>query len=136
MRQLQEDLKKWEGRDLFIYYLDDVPHIGYGHNLKNGIPEKVAQLLLDLDATQAINDVMSIPEIAEQVKAMGDVRFNALVHSMFNMGKPRFQTFHKMIKAIGKGDWSTAADELLDSRFRRKLPRRAEWLAKKLRTGG
>ena len=67
--------------------------------------------------------------------SLSDNRYNALVDMMFNLGKPRFLTFKKMIKAVECGDFDTAANEMLDSKWARQTKSRAIELSNLIREG-
>jgi lysozyme len=59
----------------------------------------------------------------------------ALISIMF-AGIRTFMEFKRMIAAINRMDWNTAADELLDSKYAKvDVPNRAKRLAKMLREG-
>ncbi len=40
-----------------------------------------------------------------------------LIEMVFQMGRPRVSKFKKMFKALNQGDFNTAADEMMDSRW-------------------
>ena len=46
----------------------------------------------------------------------------------FNMGAPRLSKFKKFIAAVNDGNWSTAAVEMMDSRWATQVGKRAERL--------
>ena len=47
---------------------------------------------------------------------------------MFNMGRPRLSRFHKMKRAVDSSDWTEAANQMLDSKWARQVPNRANVL--------
>lgn len=107
--------------------------IGYGHNLEaRGIPKEVADLLLKQDL-----------EIAEkQVKnafiwwpKLDDARMGVLVEMCFNLGISGLVGFKKMLSAVEAGDYQTAAQEMLSSKWARQVKGRAVELAKIMQTG-
>ena len=57
----------------------------------------------------------------------------ALTLMAFQLGPERVCGFRKMLAAIGSGDWSTAADEALASKWDAQTAPRAERVAKLLR---
>ena len=59
-----------------------------------------------------------LPEEAQQV----------IVNMCFNMGAPRLSKFKKFIAAVNDGNWSTAAVEMMDSRWATQVGVRAERL--------
>lgn len=65
-----------------------------------------------------------------------EVRREVLLNMTFNMGIGKLMDFKKMIEAMQRGDWKTAAAELLDSDYGRGVTRtRALRLATQLETG-
>ncbi len=98
--------------------------IGIGRNLDDvGITEDEAMYLLENDIKRAIQDLQSIfvnfNDYEPHVQAV-------LVDMIFNLGKPRFLTFKKFIRAIKDGDLQTAAKEMMDSKWARQVKNRAE----------
>ena len=57
-----------------------------------------------------------------------------LVDMAYNLGVPRLMGFEKMLAAIERMDWKAAAAEVLDSRYARQVPNRAERNALLLRS--
>jgi lysozyme len=53
---------------------------------------------------------------------------------MFNLGLPRFSRFKKMIRAIELGDWQSAADEMIDSKWYQQVTARARRLEAAMRS--
>ena len=99
--------------------------IGYGRNLEDvGITIEEAEFMLKTDITKALEDLDSIFGF-KPFCALSNKRQMALIDMMFNLGRPRFKTFKKMIKAIKTGNFQQAAYELLDSRYATQVPRRA-----------
>jgi len=68
-------------------------------------------------------------------KGNDQVRFDTLTNMCFNLGAPRLSGFKKMWEAIEAGDYSTAAEEMLDSKWARQVGPRADRLAQKMETG-
>ncbi|MEN6631676.1 MAG: hypothetical protein ABFD84_04565, partial [Candidatus Polarisedimenticolia bacterium] len=57
-----------------------------------------------------------------------------LADMTFQMGWPRVRDFRKALAAVERGDFETAADEMLDSTWaKEQTPRRAEALAELMR---
>lgn len=129
----REQLQRDEGLKLKPY-LDTVGKltIGYGRNLDDvGISLAEAELMLDHDMSRAAAAVLArIP----WAHTLDEVRFAVLVNMAF-AGIGTLLTFKKMLAAMERRDWSTAAKELLDSKYRRQVGMRAERLAKQLETG-
>ena len=56
-----------------------------------------------------------------------------LCNMMFNMGRPRLSKFIKMREHVNNGAWSDAANEMLDSRWAKQVPNRANRLIERMR---
>ena len=57
-----------------------------------------------------------------------------LVDMSFNLGKPKLMKFKKMIEALQRYDFETAADEMIDSAWYHQVGRRSKYLVNKMRT--
>jgi len=137
VEQLRLDLERDEGC-VYEIYLD---HLGYatygiGHLVTEADPEhgqavgtkisedRVRQVFnSDIesvvgDCDRAFDDFASLPEGAQLV----------IANMMFNLGLPRFNKFTKMIRAINLGDWQSAADQMIDSRWYQQVTARARRL--------
>lgn len=68
-------------------------------------------------------------------KHLNAARQNVLVEIVYNLGMLGFLKFRNALAAIGSGDYGIAAEELLDSRWRRQVGQRAVTLAEQFRTG-
>jgi len=98
--------------------------IGVGRNLDdNGIDADEAMYLLRNDIQNTQNDLKSIfsdfDELPENVKL-------ALTDMMFNLGKPRFLKFKKMIQAIRNKEFKEAARQAKDSKWCKQVKSRCE----------
>lgn len=107
--------------------------IGIGWNLEdNGLPQHPVDWLLD----SAINETSF--ELQRRYPWMNDMqgnRYAAVLMMAFNMGVPRFATFHKMLAALKDKDYCRASEEALDSEWRKQVKGRALRLARQMRTG-
>ena len=63
------------------------------------------------------------------------VRRDAITNLCFNIGLQRLMGFRFMLQAMARGDYETAATELLESRYATQVKGRAQRLADQLRTG-
>lgn len=106
--------------------------IGYGRNLEdNGISQYEADTML-------YNDMQKC--YAECVKfsfwnKLGEIRQAALLDMCYNLGITRLRNFKKMLSALEKEDYKTAAKEALDSTWAKQVKGRATELAKIIETG-
>ena len=135
--KLREQLKIDEGVKYEVY--DD--HLGYktfgiGHLVVAGdeeygapvgtpVSEERVNAVFDSDGQKYIDEskkvfpnLEDLPEEAQQV----------IVNMCFNMGAPRLGKFKKFIAAVNDGNWSTAAVEMMDSRWAKQVGKRAERL--------
>ena len=103
--------------------------IGYGRNLDGmGISRVEANMLLTNDLARCLDELVEIfgldfykmPENVQQV----------LVDMIFNLGKPSFLQFKKMIAAVKAEVYGLASREIRDSRYARvDVPDRAHYNA-------
>ena len=107
--------------------------IGVGRNLDDiGITHKEALYLLENDIKRVESDLnRAIPYWRNH----GDVRAAVLVNMCFNLGITRLLGFRKFLAAFDRGDFQTAADEMLDSKWAKQVGHRAVELANQMRTG-
>ena len=133
MFDVVEFIKKVEGLKLKPYE-DKYGNltIGYGRNLSDrGITKEEAEIMLYTDLAIAEFDLRDIFPDYEfypiEVKTV-------LTSMIFNLGKKRFLTFKKFIKAIKEKDYKKALYELYNSKRAKQLPYRtkleAEYLKK------
>jgi len=89
--------------------------IGIGRNLDDkGITDHEALYLCKNDILECYND---LEKIFPGWASFSDDRHHALIDMRFNLGLAGFLTFKKMIAAIKKEDWATAAIEAKDSKW-------------------
>ena len=107
--------------------------VGYGRNLDDvGVTEVEAEFLLKVDTLRATD---SAGDIFPSILSYTENRQIAIINMIFNLGKTRFKGFLKMIDAINRGDWESAADEAVDSRWYKQVGARAVELVNLLREG-
>ena len=130
-----ERIKRHEGLCLKPY-IDTTGHmtIGYGHNLEEGISERIAEEMLREDINKAYRNYWLFIPQSVQMK-LNKKREEVVVEMIFNMGIKKVLTFRKMLKALAEGDFDRAADEMLDSKWARQVGKRAEELAQIMREG-
>ena len=107
--------------------------IGYGTNLQelDDFPEGFAEFFLKRDLVNAAYALSQRGVWRELPQTRKDV----LTEMAYNLGIPRLSKFKKMWAALEKGDYDTAADEMLDSLWARQVGIRAIKLSKRMRTG-
>ena len=142
LNRLREDLETDEGVKYEIY-LDHLgyPTFGIGHLVREDDPEhgwevgtevsesRVAeafesdvQTVLS-DCNKLYSDFEDLPEEAQLV----------IANMMFNLGYPRLSAFKGMKAGVDERDWNRAADEMLDSRWAKQVPNRANRLVERIR---
>tara|TARA_R110000782_G_scaffold263813_1_gene356654 strand:- start:43 stop:492 length:450 start_codon:yes stop_codon:yes gene_type:complete len=58
-------------------------------------------------------------------RGLDGIRQRALANMCFNLGYPRLNKFVKFIAAMQKGDWKTAGEEMMDSKWATQVGNRA-----------
>lgn len=125
---LIEDIKKEEGYKGFQY--DDHlgnPTIGYGTLLP--LSEDEAELILNHRLNRFTSNVKSSLYDLD----IKDEAWDILFHMSYQMGVGGLLKFKKMIKALRDQDYKTASIEMLDSRWAKQTPNRANRLSEKMR---
>ncbi len=108
--------------------------IGVGRNLDSyGITESEAYILLDNNIQASIIQVERA--YGTWFKKLNPPRKVVIVSMAFNMGIDGLGQFHRMIKCILSGDFSSAANQMLNSKWASQVGKRAVRLAKTMRTG-
>ena len=140
--RLREELKIDEGCKYEIY-LDHLGlcTYGIGHLVTEQDPEYGMEVGTPVDEIR-FNEVFEQDihiTIGECKKLFDDwdslpeeVRL-ILANMMFNMGRPRLSRFHKMKKAVDSSDWTEAANQMLDSKWAKQVPNRANRLIERMR---
>ena len=135
--EVKERIKKHEG---FVnkIYLDSLGKatIGYGHlitpndNFEEGVEYSIELLdevfnrdflIAKRDADELLQDI-SIVENAHGI----------IIEMVFQLGKTGVSKFKKMFTALSVGDYNEAANQMLDSQWRKQTPKRCEELAEQM----
>lgn len=105
--------------------------IGYGRNLEDtGITEAEASMLFEHDfATAEASARVLLKSLGKDWETFPEQRLYVLTDMIFNMGYSRVSGFKKMLAAIKRDDYQTAAKEMLDSNWARQVGNRATKLA-------
>ena len=139
--KLREELKIDEGVKYEIY-LDhlSLPTCGVGHLIKDtdpesGLPvgtkieEERVNELFDEDIQVTIqeckylyNDFDDLPEEAQRV----------IANMMFNLGRPRLSRFLKMKQHVDNRDFSSASEEMKNSKWYTQVTNRAQRLCDRM----
>jgi len=142
LNRLREDLETDEGVKYEIY-LDHLgyPTFGIGHLVREADPEHGCEVGTSVsadrvaeafeqdvktvlsDCAKLYSDFDELPEEAQLV----------IANMMFNLGYPRLSAFKGMKAGVDARDWNRAADEMLDSRWAKQVPNRANRLVERIR---
>lgn len=125
-QEIAEYVKGHEGLSLMPYYCTaNKLSIGIGRNLEDrGISREEALFLFGNDLRLAVSDLYRI--FREDWKTFPDNVQLALIDMMFQLGLTRFCGFKKTIEYLKAGNWKEAAREMMDSKYARQVPKRAE----------
>ncbi len=143
MDRLLASVKKHEGYRNKVY-LDTLGKrtVGVGHLCVEDVweddkeyEEKFLRTILEHDLQTAIkgakdlmseNGCMDMDEVAEEI----------IIEMIFQLGKTGVSKFRNMWKALSGLDYSTAASEMLDSRWAKQTPNRAQSMSADLASLG
>ena len=132
-QRLFKQLRLHEGVEKFPYrctagYLT----IGVGRNIEErGLPDDEIDFILDNDIEVVMNEVSVT---FDWFFDLSEVRQRVVADMIFNIGMPRFKQFKKMIAALEEGDWSEAANQMMDSKWAKQVGKRAERLRDMMET--
>ena len=134
LERLKKQLVTDEGLKLKPYRCTaDKLTIGVGRNIEEvGISEEEAMFLLDSDIENVTNQCSYSFDWFDD---LNDVRKEAIVNLVFNMGLSKFKQFKKTISFIESSDFERAGTELLDSNYARQVGKRSSREATMLADG-
>src|SRR5262245_2874706 len=131
---LVEQLKRDEGLRL-TPYKDSVGKltIGYGRNLADkGINQSEAEFMLSNDIAEVATAlVKAVPWVGD----LDEARRGVLENMAFNLGVAGLLRFARTLAMIEAGDYDSAADAMLESKWANQVGERALRLSEQLRTG-
>lgn len=133
MSDLISMLKRHEGLRLKPYHCSAGKlSIGFGRNLDDmGISEDEALYLLQNDIDRCYSEL----SVFNWFHELDQIRQEALISMLFNLGLPRFLTFKKMIARLMAKEYSQAAEEIINSLYARQVGDRANELAYMIERG-
>ena len=136
-KQLTED----EGCKYEIY----LDHLGYktfgiGHLCKATDPENDLQVGSEVSKERVdecfLNDIDKVIEdctiLYDDFYTLPDEAQLIIANMMFNLGRPRLTNFIRMRKAINEGNFAEAKIQMLDSKWAKQVPNRAERLSERM----
>ena len=144
LQETKDFVKTHEGYRNKVYY-DTLGYatIGVGHKVQKSdafkageeYPEAQLMAVYDTDFHKAYDEAKAL--CAAQLGAPGKEELVRIITCLvFQMGKGGVSKFRKMWAALKVHDYDTAAHELLDSRFARQAPERANQTAALIRELG
>lgn len=131
INRIEELIKRHEGLSLKVYYDSvGVPTVGYGHALLEGssISQTIADALFQDDMKNVYSDYKKLD------LELSEVREGVIVSMLFNLGYSRLCGFKRMLRALRKKDYETAADEMLRSKWANQVKVRALELSHMMRS--
>ena len=143
MDRLLESVKKHEGYRNKVY-LDTLGKrtVGVGHLCVEDFweddkeyEEKFLMTILEHDLSDAIkgaNDLMAEHGCMD----INEKAHEIIIEMVFQLGKTGVSKFRNMWKALSALDYSTAAEQMLDSRWAKQTPNRANGMADIMRSLG
>lgn len=133
--RLINQIKQDEGFSPVAYWDNERWSVGYGCLGKEGdvITESAACALLDDEVLEAMKDFVSL--YSDCKENINDVRTEALVNMIFNLGKTKMLKFRKMNAAIRRNDWIEASHQAVASVWYGQVGKRARRIVKELVTG-
>ena len=136
MTKLIEQLKRHEGVRTNAYQCTaNMTTVGVGRNIDEdgglGLSVDEIEFLLENDIKRCKQELITLPWFSQ----IDSVRQDALINMCFNLGMTRLLGFKNALTAMSVGDYDTAADEFMDSRWAKQVGRRAEEVCTMIRTG-
>jgi lysozyme len=136
-KQLTED----EGCKYEIY----LDHLGYktfgiGHLCKATDPENDLEVGSEVSKERVdecfLNDIDKVIEdctiLYDDFYTLPDEAQLIVANMMFNLGRPRLTNFIRMRKAIEESNFAEAKIQMLDSKWAKQVPNRAERLSERM----
>ena len=138
---LKQQLTEDEGCKYEIY----LDHLGYktfgiGHLCKATDPENDLEVGAEVSKDRVdecfLNDIDKVIEdciiLYDDFYTLPDEAQLIVANMMFNLGRPRLTNFVRMRKAVNEGNWQEAKIQMLDSKWAKQVPNRAERLSERM----
>lgn len=139
--KLQAEISVDEGKVDTIYLCtENHPTFGIGHLITNNDPEykevigtKVSETRIREAFESDINTVLKDCEILySDFYELPEEAQHIIANMCFQLGRPRLSKFKMMKAAVDARDFKEAANQMLDSRWAKQTPNRAERLANRM----
>ena len=136
MSKLSDQLRIHEGVRSHAYKCSaNMITVGVGRNIDEngglGLSDDEIDYLLENDIRRCKQELITLPWFSQ----IDSVRQDALINMCFNLGMTRLLGFKNALTAMSVGDYDTAADEFMDSRWAKQVGYRAEEVCMMIRTG-
>ena len=136
MSKLSDQLRIHEGVRSHAYKCSaNMITVGVGRNIDEngglGLSDDEIDYLLENDIKRCKQELITLPWFSQ----IDSVRQDALINMCFNLGMTRLLGFKNALTAMSVGDYDTAADEFMDSRWATQVGYRAEDVCTMIRTG-
>ena len=105
--------------------------IGYGLNLEAGMSEQLADVILRFMVSQLKTQLAEY----KWYRLLNDSRKGVIINMVYQLGLGGVQKFKNMIAALEVQDYDKAAIEMMDSKWFKQTPHRANRLIEIMRTG-
>ena len=138
---LKQQLIEDEGCKYEIY----LDHLGYktlgiGHLCKATDPENDLEVGSEVSQERVnecfLNDIEKVIEdctiLYDNFYTLPEEAQLIIANMMFNLGRPRLTNFVRMRKAVDEGNYEEAKYQMLDSKWAKQVPNRAERLSKRM----
>lgn len=101
------------------------------------LPQSAGNAWLDEFLKKTDNEMRSIPNIAAALDACAGypARLAVLQSMAYQMGVPVLANFKNTLKDVAQHNWNSAATGMLESRWAKQTPERAQRHAEQMRTG-
>ena len=139
MEELKYRIKEHEGFRDTVYY-DHLGNatVGWGHlvtsddNFTSGVtyPEEVLEQVFEKDFAKAKEGA---DELCRDL-SINYIARGVIIEMCFQLGKTGVSKFKKMFEALQTEDYTTASEEMLDSKWYEQTPQRAKTLSYVMRS--
>lgn len=99
------------------------------------VPAPVGELWMQMLVESKIFELKQRPLLADALRQCNEVRADILYSMAYQMGVEGLSGFKESLKAMSRGDFSSAADGMLNSLWARQTPARAKRHAAVMRSG-
>lgn len=136
MNKLIKQLRRHEGVRTHAYKCSaNMITVGVGRNIDEngglGLSEDEIDYLLKNDIERCRYELDALSWFSD----LDSVRQDAMINLCFNLGMTRLLGFRKAMAAMAIGDYPTAADEFMDSKWAAQVGSRADEVTEMIRTG-